>query len=64
VIERAGAVLPIEVKSGKTYNRHSALNNVLSTENYAIDQAIVLCESNVEQAGKVTYMPAYMAAFL
>lgn len=41
-------VLPIEVKSGKTYKCHSTLTKLLSTENYDIDQAVVLCESNVE----------------
>lgn len=57
-------VVPIEVKSGKTYKRHSALTNVLSTENYAIEKALVLCESNIEACGRVTYAPVYCAEFL
>ncbi|EUB30512.1 PF13635 domain protein [Olsenella uli MSTE5] len=41
VTERKGChVLPIEVKSGKTYKRHSALDNVMKVENYRIDQAV------------------------
>ena len=57
-------VLPIEVKSGKTYKRHSALSRALETENYAMEQGLVLCEGNVERAGKVTYAPVYCSAFL
>ena len=65
VCERGGgAVLPIEVKSGKDYKRHSALSNILSSPNYEIGQAIVLCESNVIEDGKVAYLPIYMIMFV
>ncbi len=64
ILEIEGAVLPIEVKSGKTYKRHSALSNLLNTKNYGISGAIVLCESNVERVEKVVYMPIYMCAFI
>ncbi|MGN0336377.1 MAG: DUF4143 domain-containing protein [Lachnospiraceae bacterium] len=47
VIEYRGKVLPIEVKSGKAYARHQALDNVLSNENYEIDEAIVFCQENI-----------------
>ena len=59
-----GRVLPIEVKSGKTYKRHSALTRVLGVENYGLDHACVLCERNVEHDGKVTYLPIYMTMFM
>ena len=58
-----GATLPIEVKSGKGYKRHSALSNVLRTENYAIERAVVLHEGNVERDGRVDYLPMYMTMF-
>lgn len=64
VLELGGRVLPVEVKSGKSYKRHSALNNVLSIENYGIDRAVVLCEDNLQPQGRVMYCPVYMAAFL
>jgi len=64
VIERNEGVVPIEVKSGKSYKRHSALNNILRTPNYGIEQAVVLCEQNVAEEGKVIYLPIYMVAFL
>ncbi len=57
-------VMPVEVKSGKTYKRHSALTKLLTIENYAIDEAIVLYEGNVQQKNNVLYLPVYFAAFL
>lgn len=59
-----GWVLPVEVKSGKDYKRHSALTKALSSPNYDIKRAIVLCEGNVHSREKVDYLPVYMAAFL
>ena len=60
VIEYKGKVLPIEVKSGKSYQRHSALNNVIKISNYSIDEAFVLSNFNVEVKGNITYYPIYM----
>ena len=64
VIEKDGAVLPIEVKSGKDYHRHNALSNVLSNPTYPIDEAIVFSNENLSQSGKVMYLPVYMVMFL
>lgn len=61
---RDDAVMPIEVKSGKTYKRHSALSKLLSMENYQISEAIVLCKGNVQRDGQIISLPVYMAAFL
>ena len=64
----AGKVLPVEVKSGKDYKLHVALNNLLSTEEYGIEEAVVLSEANVSQGqrgGKpVHYLPLYMAGLI
>ena len=63
-----GSVLPIEVKSGKAYKRHMALNNLLGEDAYGISEAVVLSEANVscaERVGKrLRYLPLYMAAHL
>lgn len=59
-----GLVLPIEVKSGKDYKRHSALKNLLENDRRDINQAIVLHDSNVEVKDRITYLPAYMAGML
>jgi predicted AAA+ superfamily ATPase len=56
-------VVPIEVKSGKTYKRHSALSKALEVENWGIEQALVLYDGNVEDAGRILYAPVYMSMF-
>ena len=64
VIELNGQVVPLEIKSGKDYKRHSALCNVLADENYGIEYAYVFSERNVEVSGKKVYLPIYMMMFL
>ena len=64
VIEHDGEVLPIEVKSGKDYKKHSALAQVMQNENYHLNEAVVFSNSNVERNGKITYLPIYMLMFL
>ncbi|MBR5912548.1 MAG: ATP-binding protein [Bacteroidales bacterium] len=64
VIEKGGQVVPIEVKSGKDYQRHNALSNVMANEDYQIQQAYVFSNGNFSQEGRVLYLPIYMAAFL
>lgn len=64
VIEYNGAVLPIEVKSGKSYQRHSALNNVIEMSEYPIEEAFVFSNYNIEQKGKLVYYPIYMLMFI
>lgn len=56
--------LPVEIKSGKDYRRHAALNNVLSINEWHLNEALVFCMDNVSTDGKVTYLPWYMAMFL
>ena len=64
VVEHEGKILPIEVKSGKDYERHNALTNVLDSTSYDIERAYVFCNGNVEQKERVTYLPIYMTMFL
>ena len=64
VVEHAGRVLPIEVKSGKDYEKHSALDNVMAVAEYGIEEAYVFTNDNVKADGKLTYFPIYMAMFL
>lgn len=59
------SVLPVEVKSGKGYTLHSALNNLLGTPEYHVNNAVVLSnERDVTIRDKVIYMPVYYAMFL
>jgi len=64
VIEYKGKVLPIEVKSGKNYQRHSALSNVLEISNYSIKEAFVFSNYNLEVRENLVYYPIYMLMFL
>lgn len=64
VIGDSNGVIPIEVKSGKDYERHNALTNVLNCREYDIDKAYVLCNCNMERKGKIIYAPIYMTMFI
>lgn len=56
--------LPLEVKSGKDYTVHSALNNLVSNEDYHIKGAYVLSnERKIITKGKITYIPVYDIMF-
>lgn len=59
------SALPIEVKSGKDYTRHSALDGFLKTPDYNIRRAFVLSnEREVYTERGITYLPAYYVMFL
>ena len=57
-------VLPLEIKSGKDYMVHSALDKFLATPEYHIHEAVVLSnEQRVHQQDGITYMPIYYCMF-
>ena len=57
-------ILPIEVKSGKDYTVHSALDKFVSTADYHIKKAVVLCnEREVREKGGIIYQPIYYCMF-
>lgn len=59
------SVLPIEVKSGRDYTIHSALNNLLKNSEYGIKKGLVLSNArSVTVKDNVTYMPIYYVMFL
>lgn len=64
LVEYKSNVLPIEVKSGKDYERHSALNNLLLKEQFSIPEAFIFCNNNVQCNGNRIYLPIYMVEFL
>lgn len=58
------STVPIEVKSGKDYTVHSALNKFVQNEDYYIKKAFVVSnERTVTQNGKITYIPIYYIMF-
>lgn len=58
------SVAPIEVKSGKDYTIHSALNQFVTNEDYHINCGYVLSnEREVKIVDKIIYMPIYYVMF-
>ena len=56
--------IPIEVKSGKDYTVHSALNKFLQLDEYNIRRAYVLSnEPQVYTKNGITYLPIYYVMF-
>ena len=56
---------PIEVKSGKDYTIHSALNNLMKNPDYHILSSTVISnEREVHQDGNITYLPVYFVMFM
>lgn len=62
LIEYNNQLLPIEVKSGKDYQKHSALSYFTSTNRF--DNAFVLSNYNVKVENNITYYPIYMIMFI
>ena len=58
------SVLPVEIKSGKDYTVHSALDKFLATPEYHIKEAVVLSnEQRVYRKDGILYMPIYYCMF-
>lgn len=58
------SAVPIEVKSGKDYTVHSALNSFVQNEDYHVKKAFVVSnERTVTQNGKIIYIPIYYVMF-
>lgn len=58
------SVLPLEIKSGKDYTIHSALNTFVNNTDYHIQNAFVLSnQREITHKGKITYLPIYFIMF-
>ena len=58
------SAVPIEVKSGKDYTIHSALNTFVQNEDYHIKKAFVVSNNReISVKGKITYIPIYYIMF-
>jgi len=62
LVEHNNELLPIEVKSGKDYQKHSALSYLMSTHQFK--KAIVLSNFNISEKDKIVYLPIYMIMFI
>lgn len=57
-------VLPIEVKSGRDYMIHSAINRFLNNSDYPVKYGVVLSnEREIKTVNKITYYPIYFVMF-
>ena len=58
-------VLPIEVKSGKDYSTHRALDRFIANPDYRVQSALVLSNEGGSRTEKATtYLPIYYIMFL
>ena len=62
LIQQGSGVLPLEIKSGNSYQTHSALSYAL--QNWNIPKAYVFCKGNIEENDNIVYLPWYMSMFL
>lgn len=63
VVQNYDRVIPVEIKSGNDYKKHSALNNLLNKEAWNIERGYVFCRGNLEVEERITYLPWYMIMF-
>ncbi|MBQ9180245.1 MAG: ATP-binding protein [Firmicutes bacterium] len=64
VIEMAGEIIPVEIKSGKDYKKHCALQNVMESDKNSVNRAIVFSNNNLEENDGILYAPIYMSMCL
>ena len=58
------SAVPLEIKSGKDYTVHSALNTFVSNDDYHVKKAFVLSnEREVRSCGSIVYIPIYFVMF-
>lgn len=53
------SVMPIEVKSGRSYMVHAAIDALLANPEYRLAQGVVVSRSNVLRQGNVLNLPLY-----
>lgn len=65
LIEKNNKIIPLEVKSGGDYKKHTSLNKLLvSTYANNLTTPYVLSTNNLEVKNEITYLPIYMLGFL
>lgn len=58
------SVVPLEIKSGKDYTVHSAINKFLSNKDYNVKKGYVLSnERKISIKNNIIYLPIYMIMF-
>ena len=58
-------VIPLEVKSGKDYQIHAALDSLVAGQEHPVHTAIVLSnDRQVHEKAGILYLPVYFSMFL
>ena len=63
IVEQHAELVPVEIKSGKDYKSHRALNNLLAVDEYKRKESLVFGDGSIGAEGKVVYLPLYMIMF-
>jgi len=63
IVEKRAQIFALEIKSGNDYTNHKSLDKILMMKEYNNLQAIVFCKGNIEQKGKIIYLPHYLIMF-
>ena len=63
ILQQGSEVVPVEIKSGNDFKKHSALNSLLAKEGWSVKEAYVFCKENVFTDNSITYLPWYMILF-
>ena len=51
-------------QTGKSYQRHNALSNIMAEPSYHIHEAYVFSAANLNVVGRIKYLPIYMLMFV
>ncbi len=63
VIQNGTRIDLVEIKSGKDYKRHNALNKIKAVEDFKINKSYVFCKDNIVTENDIIYLPWYMIMF-
>jgi len=58
------SIIALEIKSGKDYKIHSALDNLMKSGNPPTEAIVLSNNGTVEHEGRITYLPIYALSFI
>lgn len=63
VLQNGTGVDLVEIKSGRDYKRHAALDKIRQVSEWNARKSLVFCKGNVQSEDGILYLPWYMAMF-
>ena len=63
-LENSRKIIPIDVRIGKNYPRHSAIFSFSRSQDENLEKPIVFTRENVFEENSITFFPVYMIMFL